>query len=80
MNISQVASSRAKVRLSSLIALGFDVSYLSGGNPVATCQCCAAAVINGVPCHESGCPKAKHECRGCNTIIPANRRWCQDCQ
>lgn len=43
------------------------------------CSCCEALVINGVPCHERGCPNAAHECRGCNELIPANRRYCESC-
>lgn len=44
------------------------------------CHSCEALVINGTPCHETGCSEAKHECKGCNAIIPANRRYCEDCE
>ena len=43
------------------------------------CSQCASLVINGVPCHESGCSNAMHECAGCNKMIPVTRRYCNDC-
>ena len=57
-------------------ARGFTVSP-SGR---AYCEQCQALSINGVPCHETGCSNAMHECRGCNAIIPASVKYCQDCQ
>jgi hypothetical protein len=41
--------------------LGFDKSHVSSDrNGVAVrCSQCEAMVINGVPCHEQGCPNAK---------------------
>lgn len=74
--------------LGHLRALGFDQSYRAGftrilGVPTSTyrpkCSQCEAVVINGVPTHESGCPNALHECRGCNELIPVNCRYCADC-
>lgn len=66
-----------------LNALGFDRSACSdeGGVRVA-CSRCEALVINGTPCHETGCPNAMRECSGCNNLIPALRfrRFCEDCQ
>lgn len=44
------------------------------------CSSCNALVINGTPCHETGCPEAMHECNGCNAIIPTGQRYCEDCQ
>jgi hypothetical protein len=44
------------------------------------CSSCAALVINGVPCHESGCPQDTQECAGCNARVPARQRYCGDCQ
>jgi hypothetical protein len=40
---------------------GFDQSRVSSDrNGVAVrCSQCEAMVINGVPCHEQGCPNAK---------------------
>lgn len=32
------------------------------------CSQCEAAVINGVPCHETGCPSRPHECRECGNL------------
>lgn len=44
------------------------------------CSACETLAINGVPTHERGCPHAKHECHGCNAIIPMNQRYCEDCR
>lgn len=43
------------------------------------CHACEAMVINGIPCHETGCLEARHECRGCNELIPTTRRYCDSC-
>lgn len=43
------------------------------------CEHCEALVLNGIPAHETGCPAAMHECNGCNTLIPARQRYCEDC-
>ena len=47
-----------------------------------SCSQCAAIFINGVPCHETGCPNATQECKGCDAIIPAHRfnKYCEDCR
>lgn len=44
------------------------------------CHSCEALVINGTPCHETGCSEAMHECNGCNSAIPARQRYCENCQ
>lgn len=70
-------------RLTDLQARGFDESYALGrSRPTAICvQCprCEAAVINGIAAHETGCPQARHECHGCNNLIPANQKYCGEC-
>ena len=44
-------------RLDRIQADGFDVSYLTdGGGLRVRCSQCEALVINGVACHETGCP------------------------
>lgn len=43
------------------------------------CDCCEALVVNGVATHETGCDAAMHECNGCNAVIPARQRYCEDC-
>ena len=45
-------------RVQSLKAQGFDLSYNIRFQPQWHVQCsqCAALVINGIPCHEHGCP------------------------
>lgn len=63
-------------------ALGFDQSAhvpFTRQYRIA-CSNCAALVINGVPCHETGCSAAMHECNGCNAIVPLRVKYCEDCQ
>lgn len=71
------------MNITMLHALGFDLS-----EPVprtrpkrfrVRCSHCAAAVINGVPSHELGCPNAMHECHGCAALVPARVKYCSDC-
>ena len=68
--------------LADLRSMGFYESKASGRPNVFRVRCsqCEAAVINGVPAHEAGCPNALHECHGCNAMIPVNQRYCADCQ
>lgn len=75
-----------------LEARGFDGCWLhepdpngdlADQNPCAhvACSQCEALVINGVACHETGCPRATKECRGCNALLPARAyNYCPDCQ
>lgn len=44
------------------------------------CEQCEAISINGVARHETGCPNARHECKGCNELIPVGQRYYADCQ
>jgi len=44
------------------------------------CSQCAAVALNGGPTHESGCPNDTHECNGCNAIVPARVKYCEDCR
>ena len=46
----------------------------------AKCDQCEMLSINGVPCHEKGCPNQTHECKGCNAKIPMNQKYCEDCR
>ena len=43
------------------------------------CSQCEALVINGVACHETGCPNETHECKGCNAQVPRRGMYCEDC-
>ncbi len=69
------------MKLAYFLAKGFDLTkhVAFTKNFRVKCSQCEALVINGVACHETGCPNAKHECRGCNAIIPANQKYCGDC-
>jgi len=40
---------------------GFDLSRTEDGRIVLRCSQCEACFINGVPCHETGCPNRKKE-------------------
>ena len=60
-----------------LLALGFDATT-TPRRP--RCSQCEAACINGIPCHETGCPNTMHECRGCSALVPAGVVYCQDCR
>ncbi len=67
--------------LNQLRRLGFDLSYniLFTSQYRVLCSQCEALVINGVPTHEHGCTNARHECKGCSTLVPANAKYCSDC-
>lgn len=68
------------MNLDRLIELGFDRSYDAGkGFNHVGCSQCSALSINGTPCHESGCPNTKQECRGCDAIVGRGVRYCEDC-
>lgn len=68
-------------QLANLRALGFEVSaHIPFTRQYKVrCSSCEALVISGVPCHETGCPDAKHECNGCWTLIPVRHKYCEDC-
>ena len=38
---------------------GFDRSHVSDGSVAVRCSQCEASVIQGVACHETGCPNAR---------------------
>ena len=67
-------------QLSELESLGFDQSTATRTAVIAACSQCAAVVIQGIPCHETGCQNARHECHGCDTLVPTNVRYCDDCR
>jgi len=71
---------KTQQRLERLIILGFKSSYIiRGGMIKPKCDQCEAIVINGIPCHETGCINTMHECSGCNEIIPLRQRYCEVC-
>ena len=69
--------------LEQAIELGFDLSKSIDGEKRGAfrirCSQCEVLVINGLPCHETGCPNQTHECKGCDTIVPRGVRYCEDC-
>ena len=69
-------------RLDQLKAQGFDRSIRAGRVGLESihvaCSQCQAAVINGLPCHESGCPAATHACLACDAQIPTRQRYCSE--
>ena len=58
---------------------GFTRTHTIGASIFPHCEQCEVLVINGIPCHETGCPNAVHECHGCNALIPVRQRYCEDC-
>lgn len=76
-----MVSRKPTIMLSHIHALGFDESVREPFNSSikVRCSCCSAAVINGTPCHERGCPNQVNECQGCNALVPRNVRYCEDC-
>ena len=62
-----------------LEAQGFTVEHDDDAVRVS-CDQCAAAVINGLACHERGCPNERKECKGCNESVPMNVDYCADCR
>jgi hypothetical protein len=58
--------------LASLHRRGFDESRVVPftRSAVVCCSQCEALSINGVPCHETGCPNKPIECRYCGDTIP----------
>ena len=58
--------------MASLTARGFDRGERG-------CSQCEALSINGVACHETGCPNAMHECEECETLLPRGYRLCDSC-
>lgn len=68
-------------RLQQLHARGFDESAHVPFTRTwrVRCSCCSALVVNGHPIHERGCPNDMHECNGCNALVPAGVRYCEDC-
>lgn len=61
-----------KAQIASLHAQGFDRSRAVPFERAAIVRCgsCEALVINGVPCHEHGCPNIVPECRECGGLDP----------
>lgn len=63
-----------------LLRAGFDLTAIAPGNYVRPrCSQCEVAVLNGVACHEHGCPNATRECVECGTVIPRHEQRCDDC-
>ena len=42
------------------------------------CSQCEATGINGVACHETGCPNQHYECKGCSATLN-HQGYCMDC-
>ena len=67
--------------LASLRANGFDEAYHIPFTKSFKVRCsqCEACSINGVACHETGCPNQTYECKGCNATV-SFRGYCEDCR
>lgn len=67
-----------------LKSLGFDYSEVlgadHGGDAVRVkCSQCQATFVNGMPCHEKGCPNQNYGCKGCNARVSRRGAYCEDC-
>jgi hypothetical protein len=65
------------MNLEELIHAGFDESTKdeeSEGYLNVKCSSCAALSINGTPCHETGCPNQRVECKECGCMLPKGER------
>ena len=66
-----------------LVALGFDRSRSVRGSKstraMLGCSQCDARAVNGVPLHESGCPRETFECKGCNARVARRGAYCAEC-
>lgn len=73
----------ALITLDELQARGFDLSRSTrrGGlhSYRVACSGCEAAVINGTPCHEHGCPNKRDACRECGSPCERGARYCSPC-
>lgn len=70
-----------KQQLASLHTQGFDRScILREGFLKVRCSQCEATFVNGIPCHETGCPNTVHECKGCNNPVVRKGAYCEDCR
>lgn len=69
------------MELNELRRRGFDRSRCLFGNYLRLrCSQCEAVFLNGVPCHEFGCPNATGECTECGGIVPKHIRMCDECR
>lgn len=66
--------------LADLQTAGFDLSRNTEGGYRVRCSQCEASVINGIACHEAGCPNQTFECKGCNARVSRRGAYCEDCQ
>lgn len=69
------------ITMAELEELGFDkCRQVEVGERITIgCSQCAAVAINGVPCHETGCPNMRHECAECGDYIEKKYRLCESC-
>ncbi len=72
--------------LETAIELGFDNSREVPDEDDETiirvwirCSQCEALCINGVACHEIGCPNMTYECHGCSNKVARHQKYCEDC-
>lgn len=48
------------------------------GTETDRCDSCAALMINGVYCHETGCPNTPRHCAECGSPCDHGQRFCSD--
>jgi hypothetical protein len=80
MNTQSEVTDRQQAKLDQLAYEGFDASYVVDAERIKVkCSQCQAVAINGIACHETGCPNARHECKGCDELLPLNQKYCAEC-
>lgn len=71
----------SRALLARMQAEGFDCARIERRGSVAVaCSQCETLIISGIATHETHCPNARHECAGCNALLPVNVKYCEDCQ
>lgn len=58
---------------------GFTVGKKVNRTRRMSCDQCQVMVINGIPCHEHGCPNQVFECKGCWALVKRAGSCCADC-
>ena len=59
-------------------SMGFDKTTVKHYTTRLGCSGCDCYFINGIACHETGCPNTTYECKGCNEILDY-QGYCAEC-
>lgn len=71
MTIDRALARLTDERMDRLAGRGFDNCRADGNGAIRVgCSQCESLVINGVACHETGCPNIVRDCRECGNPDP----------